>query len=113
MHIHDTFISYAIEDNDFAAEVAYGLRANGLTAWFAPLSLRVGDKLLDSIVNGLEQSRTGCLIISQSYLAKSWTTYEMESLIRQHIERDKKLLPIWLNITKAEIDNRHFGLGRY
>jgi hypothetical protein len=51
---HDTFISYASEDNDFAAAIAYGLRANGLSVWFAPLSLKVGDKLLDSIEQGIQ-----------------------------------------------------------
>lgn len=109
--MHDSFISYATEDNDFAAEVAYGLRSNGLSVWFAPLSLRVGDKLLDSIEKGLQESRTGILILTPSYLAKNWTSYEMDILIRQHVDRSKKLLPIWLGVTKAEIDERHIGLG--
>ena len=29
MALHDTFISYASEDNDFASEVAYGLKTMG------------------------------------------------------------------------------------
>jgi hypothetical protein len=41
----DVFIFYATEDNDFAADVACGLKANGISVWFAPLSLKVGEKL--------------------------------------------------------------------
>lgn len=102
--MHDSFISYAIEDNDFVSEVTYGLKTNGLSVWFAPLSLKVGDKLLDSIEKGLNESRSGILILSKSYLSKSWTSYEMDILVRQNIEGNKKILPIWLDVTKQEIE---------
>lgn len=108
---HDTFISYATEDNDLASEIAYGLRANGLSVWFAPLSLKVGDKLLDSIEAGLDQSRTGTLILSRQYLNKAWTSYEMDILVRQHIEGRKTLLPIWHNSAKSDVEAKHRGLG--
>lgn len=108
---HDTFISYATEDNDFASDVALGLKANGLTVWFAPLSLKVGDKLLDSIEKGLQSSRSGVLVLSKHYLAKKWTAYEMDILVRQHIEGKKKILPIWLGVSKAKIEERHAGLS--
>jgi len=111
MTLHDAFISYASEDNDFASDVALGLKANGLTVWFAPLSLKVGDKLLDSIEDGLSASRSGVLVLSDHYLAKKWTTYEMDIFIRQHIEGDKKILPIWLGVNKAEVEERHIGLS--
>ena len=109
--MHDSFISYATEDNDFALDLAYGLKANGLSVWFAPFSLTIGDKLLDSIEKGLNDSRSGILVLSKEYLSKNWTSYEMDTLIRQHIERDKKLLPIWLDVSKLEIEKKHCGLG--
>lgn len=108
---HDTFISYATEDNDFASELAYALRSNGLKVWFAPLSLRVGDSLLPSIEAGLRQSRYGVLLLSKNYLAKHWTSYEMDVLIRQHIETGKKILPIWLNVTRAKVEAKSLGLA--
>ena len=109
--MHDSFISYAIEDNDFVSDLAYGLKANGLSVWFAPLSLRIGDKVLDSIEKGLNDSRSGILVLSKEYLSKNWTSYEMDILIRQHIEGDKKLLPIWLGVSKSEIEEEHCGLS--
>lgn len=102
MTMHDVFISYATEDNDFASDIAYGLKANGLSVWYATLSLKVGDKLLDSIEKGLQLSRSGMLIVSEAYLAKGWTSYEMDILIRQHIEGSKKILPVWLGLQSSK-----------
>lgn len=109
--MHDSFISYAVEDNDFVSDVAYGLKSNGLSVWFAPLSLKVGDRLLDSIEKGLNESKTGILVLSTSYLSKNWTSYEMDILIRQNIESNKKILPIWLDVTREEIERKHIGLS--
>lgn len=111
MKKHDVFISYATQDNDFASEIAYRLKSNGLSVWFAPLTLKVGDKLLDSIENGIENSRNGILIISKCYLSKKWTKHEMDILIRQHIEFDKKLLQLWVDVDKTDIDKRHSTLS--
>jgi hypothetical protein len=109
--MHDAFISYATEDNDFASDVAFGLKTNGLSVWFAPLSLKVGDKLLDSVETGLQSSRSGVLVLSNSYLRKSWTAYEMDVLVRQHIEGNKQILPVWLGVSKADVEKRHVGLS--
>jgi hypothetical protein len=109
--MHDAFISYATEDNDFASDVAFGLKANGLSVWFAPLSLKVGEKLLDSIESGLQSSRSGVLVLSNHYLRKNWTAYEMDVLVRQHIAGNKQILPIWLGVGRANVEERHVGLG--
>ena len=66
------FISYASEDEAYAKELSSYLRYLGLSIWFAPLSLKIGDKLLDSINAGLLASEYGLLLLSPPYLAK-WT----------------------------------------
>ena len=109
--MHDAFVSYAVEDGEFASEVAYGLRGNGLKVWFAPLSLRVGDGLLSSIESGLRESNAGVLVLSERFLAKQWTTFEMETLVRQHIEKRKKLLPIWLGVSRNQVEQRSLALA--
>ena len=109
--MHDAFISYATEDNDVAFNIAYGLRGNGLSTWFAPISLRVGDNLIESIDSGLRESRSAIIVVSQNYLAKKWTSHEMNVLTRQHIEGTKKLLPIWLDVTKKDVESRSLTLG--
>jgi hypothetical protein len=105
------FVSYASEDEAYATELAKSLRYLGLNIWFAPLSLKVGDKLLDSINAGLMASEYGLLLLSPKYIAKQWTSYELDVLHRQHIENHKKLFPLWHGVEKAQIDQWNPGLS--
>lgn len=107
----DAFLSYAGEDTQIATELVGALKARGFRIWYAPINLSVGDKLLDSIEEGMRNSNSGILLISSAYLSKGWTNYEMDTLIRQHIEGDKKIIPIWHNVAKYDIEQRHTGLG--
>ncbi|MDM0079234.1 toll/interleukin-1 receptor domain-containing protein [Variovorax sp. J31P179] len=105
------FISYASEDEAYATELAGSLRFLGITSWFAPLSLKVGDKLLDSINAGLMASEYGLLLLSTSYLAKRRTSYELDVLHRQHIEDQKRLFPLWHGVEKSQISEWNPGLS--
>ena len=105
------FISYASEDEGYATELASALKYHGLNVWFAPLSLNIGDKLLDSINAGLIASEYGLLLISPEYIKKQWTSYELDVLHRQYIEKQKKLFPLWHGVEKAQIDNWNPGLS--
>lgn len=104
------FISYASEDEAYATELASSLRYYGLNIWFAPLSLKIGDRLLDSINAGLIASEYGLLLLSPEYIAKHWTRYELDVLHRQHIEDQKKLFPLWHRVDKSQIDQWNPGL---
>lgn len=108
---YQVFISYATEDGAYAKELASSLQWLGLSVWFAPIALQIGGKLLDSINAGLTASQYGLLLLSPTYIAKKWTSYELDVLHRQHIEQDKKLLPIWHGIGKQQLDNWNPGLS--
>ena len=111
MEYFDSFLSYAGEDTQLATEIAGALKSRGFRIWYAPFDLAVGDKLLDSIEKGMMKSRSGILLISPSYLDKGWTNFEMDTLIRQNIESDKKIFPIWHDVEKSDVEKRHTGLG--
>ncbi|MBA4214736.1 MAG: hypothetical protein C0449_16815 [Polaromonas sp.] len=108
---YHVFISYATEDEAYADELARSLQWLGLSVWFAPIALEIGGKLLDSINAGLMASQFGLLLLSPTYISKKWTSYELDVLHRQHIEEDKKLLPIWHGIDKAQLDSWNPGLS--
>lgn len=108
---YDAFTSYAGEDTKLASEIVGGLKSRGFKIWYAPIDLKVGAKLLDSIETGMRDARAGILLISKNYLRKGWTNYEMDTLLRQAIEQDKKTYPIWHEVTKEEIETRHPGLA--
>jgi hypothetical protein len=108
---YHVFISYATEDEAFATEISSALKYLGLRVWFAPLSLEFGDQLLDSINAGLMASDYGLMILSPIYIKKAWTTYELGVLHRQHIEKDKKLFPLWHGISKQQLDAWNPGIS--
>jgi len=87
------FLSYAGEDRLFVEQLAGALKARGFKIWHADSVLEPGDKLLESIDRGLMGSSYGILLISPDYLRKGWPQYEMDILIRQHIEHGKTLFP--------------------
>lgn len=105
------FISYAFEDEEFVSALARSLEYFGLRTWFAPLTLKIGDKLLDSINAGLAASEYGLMVLSPTYISKPWTTYELDILHRQHIENNKKLSPLWHGIEKKQLDEWNPGLS--
>ena len=105
------FISYASEDEAYATELSTYLEYLGLRIWFAPLSLKIGDKLLDSINAGLLASEYGLLLLSPTYLAKQWTSYELDVLHRQHIEDQKRLFPLWHGVDRSQINQWNPGLS--
>lgn len=108
---YDLFISYATEDEAYATELCNDLRFFGFRVWFAPLSLKIGDKLLDSINAGLIASEFGLLLLSPAYISKQWTSYELDVLHRQHVEQRKKLFPVWHGVDKSQIDKWNPGLS--
>jgi len=111
MNNFESFLSYAGEDENYAKELVGALKANGFNIWYAPMNLSIGDRLLDSIEKGLNDSSSGILLITPEYLKKGWTNYEMDILIRQNIENNKKVLPIWHKVNKNQVEERHTGLA--
>jgi hypothetical protein len=102
--VYDTFISYATEDERFATELAGGLMVRGINVWYAPLKLKVGDRLLAVVEDGLRTSRSDTIIVSHCFLAKRWTAYELDILVRQAIEAGKPLLQIWHGVTRYDVE---------
>jgi len=102
---YDVFISHASEDKAaFVEPLAIALRNWGLKVWFDKFSLKVGDSLRDSIEMGLANSRYGAVVFSPSFLVKNWPKAELNGLFARQMQGKKKIiLPIWHEITAAEM----------
>jgi hypothetical protein len=107
----DAFLSYSTEQTSTAKAIAHELRLRGFDTWFAPVSLSVGDKLLDAIERGMADAHAAILLVSPSYLERGWTNFEMDALLRLHVERRMRLLPVWVGVSKTEVERRHVGLA--
>lgn len=103
----DVFVSHASEDKDgFARPLAEALRAAGLRVWFDESVLQVGDSLRRSIDRGLSQCKFGIVIVSKAFLSKEWPQRELDGLVAREEEGKKVVLPIWHDISAADVRRR-------
>jgi hypothetical protein len=102
--MHDVFICHASEDKDeIARPLANRLAEAKLDIWFDEFSLKLGDSLRASIDKGLSNSRFGVVIISPNFFRKKWPQTELNGLFAKEMLGDKTIIPIWHDITQAEI----------
>jgi len=100
----DVFISHAREDKAAVARPLQELLEDaGLRVWLDENQLKLGDSLRDKIDEGLAQSRFGIVILSHAFFAKQWPQRELNGLLAREAGGKKAILPIWHNISQAEI----------
>jgi G:T/U-mismatch repair DNA glycosylase len=103
----DVFLSHASEDLEAVARpLAEMLERRGLHVWIDELELVPGRGLVEQINNALAASRNGAIILSPSFLRKSWTTLELDALVAGRMSRQKLLIPVWHEIDATEVSNR-------
>jgi predicted RNA-binding Zn-ribbon protein involved in translation (DUF1610 family) len=100
----DVFISHASEDkDDFVRPLAEALRSLGVSVWYDEFSLRLGDSLRESIDKGIAHSRRGVVMLSRAFFAKRWPQEELNGLWAREVEEGSIILPVWLDVTKADV----------
>ena len=101
---YDVFISHATEDKEsFVNALVEELKKRNVQVWVDALRVKWGDTLRKTIDEGLKKSRFGIVVISKHFIAKGWTQYELDGLFEREMTQGKVILPIWHNITKAEV----------
>lgn len=100
------FISHDSNDKDaIARPIAIGLSQLMCPVWFDEYSLKVGDKLRESIEKGIKECKKCVLILSPHFMANNgWTKVEFNSIFtRELIEQTDLVLPVWCGISKEEL----------
>lgn len=101
---YDVFISHASEDKTpFVEELVKALLDKNVKVWYDSINIAWGDSLRKQIDNGLKNSRFGIVVLSENYIQKGWTQYELDGLFDIEQTKGKTILPIWHNITKQQV----------
>ena len=100
------FISHDSRDKDLIARpIAVGLAGLMCPVWFDEFSLRVGDRLRESIERGLREARKCVLIITPNFIAnRGWTREEFNAIFtRELVDRADVILPVWHDVTRDQV----------
>jgi len=101
---HDVFISHASEDkSDFVDAFVAALEARGLKVWYDKLSLEWGGSVRQQIDSGLANSRFGVVVLSPAFVGRYWPQAELDGLLNLEATSGKRVLPIWHNISHADV----------
>jgi hypothetical protein len=100
----DVFICHASEDKSaVVVPLATELEKHALRVWLDRSVLTIGDSLRRKIDEGLGSSRFGVVVLSQAFFTKSWPQRELDGLVQRELNEGKVILPVWHNVTHADI----------
>jgi hypothetical protein len=102
----DAFICHDSRDKTRVARpIAMKLSSTGCPVWYDEFSLKVGDRLRESVERGLKDCRKCILIVSPFFLRnKGWTTEEFNSIFTKELfEKSDVILPVWRGVTPADV----------
>ena len=100
------FICHDTRDKDEVARpLAIELSKMMCPVWFDEFSLKVGDSLRESIEKGIRECRKCIMVLSPHFFSNGgWTKAEFDSIyIREVIEKQNVMLPVWYDVTLAEV----------
>jgi hypothetical protein len=100
------FISHDFRDKDaVAGPIAMGLSNLLCPVWYDEYSLKVGDRLRESIERGIRECEKSVIVLSHNFLNNpGWSKVEFNSIFtREIIETKDVVLPVWVDVTKEQV----------
>jgi formylglycine-generating enzyme required for sulfatase activity len=111
------FISHAHEDAAFAHRLAGDLKKNGWCAWIAPENIRPGEKWVEAINRGLDESGVFLLVLTPRAVQSTWVKDETNVAIEYQHEGCLRFIPLEVERCTApplwRAYQRTSFLGRY
>ena len=101
---YDVFISHASEDKDAVVDgLAQQLQALGVDVWYDDDQIQLGDSLMDSLDEGLSESRYGVIVLSEDFIDKNWPESELKALMQRFHQDDVGIMPLRYGVPHKEI----------
>jgi hypothetical protein len=91
---YDCFISHFTGDKPFARRLAKDLELRGLYIWVDENEIDVGDSLSDKIQDGLANSYSFAIILSNESISRPWVKEELRAAYALRLAGEFKILPI-------------------
>ena len=102
---YDIAVSYASENLSLVSELVASLETKGIKVFFATSagSVLIGARLGEFLPSAYgEQSRFVIVVLSERYLGKTWTRFELEAARREEKREGTFILPI--RVDNVEFD---------
>ncbi|MCP4545838.1 MAG: TIR domain-containing protein [bacterium] len=99
------FISYSHKDEDFAKRLYSDLEENGVSCWYAPEDLKIGEKTRRAIHQAISERDKLLLILSEHSARSEWVADEVEKALELERKEDRLILfPLRLDDAVMGID---------
>lgn len=88
------FLSHAHQDAEFAQKLAKDLKSKGWDVWIAPDSIRPGERWIEAINRGLEESSILLLVVTPEAVNSKWVRREVGVAIEMQHEGLMRVIPL-------------------
>ena len=107
----DVFLSHASEDKEqFVDALVKELKNQGIVVWYDKDQIKVGDDIRIQMEQGISNSRHGVVVASPHFF-KYWPETELSALYSKRKRPGHAILPVILNLTQAELEDKSPFLG--
>jgi len=97
---YSCFISYSNKDIEFVEKLHQEMISHGISCWYAPEDLKIGDVLRMRIGEQIRLKDKLLIILSENSISSAWVGDEVEKAIEEEKNSEsKKLFPIRLDDT--------------
>jgi uncharacterized protein YehS (DUF1456 family) len=102
---YSCFISHSSRDEDFARKLYADLQNAGVRCWFAPVDLKIGDRMRSRIDEVVRDYDKLLLVISKHSTKSQWVEHEVEAALeRERREGSVVLFPVRLDDEISRIE---------
>jgi uncharacterized protein YjbI with pentapeptide repeats len=98
IQFNSCFISYSSGDEKFARRLYADLQGSGVRCWFAPVDMRIGDRIRNRIDDSIRLQDKLLLVLSEASVSSQWIEQEVETALEKEREQNCEVLfPIRLD----------------
>jgi tetratricopeptide (TPR) repeat protein len=102
---HSCFISYSSKDDEFVRILYNDLTTNGITCWFAPEHMKIGEFVLRSVNNAIGGHDKLILVLSGNSIDSDWVEHEVNQALKRELASARLVLfPIRIDNTVFEAE---------